>query len=136
MSSEHVESSHWDYFYVVTSKFLLPRYVNTVCTHFSVSEIENTLKLIYHIDKLHTWRYATLSHSAWLCVMLYVRGDFLVYTTVLVNWWEIFPKKELPIYGHYVKEYQKFRAKFRHCVLILLIDQIFVFFNFCFLCGI
>ena len=40
--------------YVVDSKFVLPRDVNPIRTHYVVSEIENAVNIIEHINKSDT----------------------------------------------------------------------------------
>ena len=55
--------------YVVESEFLLPRYINPVQTHYVVSELENVVKLIEHIDTSDRLRYklCLLAHGSVSC---------------------------------------------------------------------
>ena len=81
------------------------------------------MNLIEHNDTYDTWSYEILNAGSWLHVMLYMCMVCIIYTIRLVNSWEIFNKKELPISVQYMEEYQKSRVKFRRCVMIPPIEQ-------------
>ena len=61
--------------YVVMSKFVLLWYINTVCTHDVVSELETAVDLIGHINTLNKWRHVWDVVCSWAvtCNAIYMR---------------------------------------------------------------
>ena len=107
---------NWNIVYVVESDIVFPRDINSVQTQNVVSELENAVELIDHINTLDTWRYICkiLYRCVITCHAIYMRDwretltpDRLVNTIMPVDCEGTASKKELPLSDHYVTEYQK-----------------------------
>ena len=86
------------------------------------------------IHMIHEFMHCCLPEHG--CFSCHIFMWILLFTPSLQLVVEKYSKRELPIYGCCVAEYQKYRAKFCCCVLTPPIDQILVLSNFRSLCEI
>ena len=97
LSFEHVESINSDSYVRSWARLCIAlRCQSCLNTFYIVYELENEVNIIEHFNKFYTQSYAMLSDGTWLHVMLYICMAHLVYTTVPVNCWYFFLKKNCP----------------------------------------